>query len=119
MGNKTDKNLQEKYVKKHGDNFNSFVKNEHQNFEEILHTQSQHRWICDNDDHIIVDYLGRFETLRRDFDSICKDLDIPHVELPHSNKSNHGPYRGYYDRHSLEIVERVYRKDIKYFRYKF
>ena len=47
--------------------------------------------LCDEQDNLIVDYVGRFESLPEDFQRICDRLRIS-VVLPHANKSNYGDF---------------------------
>ena len=90
----------------------------------------------------MVDFLGRFETLQADFNSVCEKLGVPHTPVPHVNKSKwRRGLRGllqkilsrtapgtqtappsnadYYDDESVEIVSRLYRRDIELFGYTF
>jgi hypothetical protein len=80
--------------------------------------------------------------LQADFNSVCEKLGVPHTPVPHINKSKlHRGLRGllqkvwsrtssgtqptplrnaeYYDDESVEIVSRLYRRDIELFGYSF
>src|SRR5210317_729274 len=56
--------------------------------DEYRHVMPQYDMLHDNDGNLLVDYIGRFESLQDDFDRICEKLDIPVSRLPHRNKSD-------------------------------
>jgi hypothetical protein len=81
------------------------------------HSCPQSVHILDDRDQLAVDFVGRFENLQRDFDTICDALEIPRTMLPQLNRSAR-PASGslitsFPDRR--RIVERVYARDLEYF----
>lgn len=94
-----------------------------------------------------ADFVGRYESLQADFDTVCARLGIPERPLPHANRSLEGQppirtlndvkkrlrrllwnlesrhvfphYSQFYDDESREYVAHLYRKDIEAFGYAF
>jgi hypothetical protein len=75
-------------------------------------------WVCDPQGRQIVEYIGRFETINKDFDAICNRLGIS-ASLPEYNASSTGDYRSEYSKYSQDLVGDAYVEDIEYFGYKF
>lgn len=48
----------------------------------------QYDYLFDKDGNQLVDFIGKFESLEKDFKTICNKMDMPEVELPYVNKSN-------------------------------
>jgi chondroitin 4-sulfotransferase 11 len=79
----------------------------------------QYDWISDNDDNLIVDFVGRFENLEHDFAKVCERIGRTGLQLPHDNATKHQDYRHYYKDSEIEIIARWYKKDIEHFGYVF
>jgi hypothetical protein len=112
-----------------------------------IHTIPQYDFLFDDSGNLLVDYLGKFERLKKDFDEVCRRIGISQVTLPHKNISsralkfpwtlkgaarilinmasikrkknifNH--YTEYYDDESRELVADLYKQDIETFGYEF
>jgi len=70
---------------------------------------------------IAVDFVGRYETLNKDFQYICKKLNIPFEgdlpKLRNQSRKVKKHYSEYYDDECKLIVEEHFSKEISYFNY--
>ena len=78
----------------------------------------QYHWLHDYSGKLLVDFVGKFETLEKDFNEVINTLDLNAI-LPHVRKSHRKPYPEYYDLETKEIITNHYRKDLETFGYKF
>ena len=67
---------------------------------------------------IDMDFVGRFENLQQDFDTVAQKLGVD-TQLPHLNQSRSVNYRTFYTDQSRERVAEVYAEDIEAFGYSF
>jgi hypothetical protein len=81
-------------------------------------TKYQKDMLVDETGALLVDFIGRYETLAEDFAHICHILGIG-AQLPHLNKSQHRDYRTYYNAHSRDLVAAHFRADIELLGYHF
>ena len=89
------------------------------NYELFGHSPlDQWHFVCDNDDNILVDFVGRYETFSTDFQKICKHLNITSEET-HINKTRNRTfdYMSEYDLESFEKIREIFQKDISLFGY--
>jgi hypothetical protein len=82
------------------------------------HFYDQLDFLTDENGEIIVDFIGRFENLENDFNKVCQICKI-NTKLPLILKSQRKDYKFYYDKETIDIVTKLYKKDIKTFNYKF
>jgi len=99
------------------------------------HLIPQYDFLYDSAGNLLVDFVGKFETLQDDFDQVCAQLGINDTQLPHISSSKKKTflskinvfndrqkrklYSDYYDDVSRKIVENMYSKDIETFDYRF
>lgn len=87
--------------------------------------QPQYKYLVNEDDELVVDFVGKYENIENDWNFLCerlsatKEIQFKILELPHHNKSAHSDYRTYYDDRDIEIVYNIYKKDIELFDYSF
>jgi len=102
------------------------------------HIMSQYDMLHDQQGKLLVDFVGRFESLQRDFTQVCSQLGIADSKLPHRNPSDKKSrnlkrklrnwlyfngenrkehYLDFYDEETIDIVSRLYIKDIEAFGY--
>ncbi|KKU10932.1 MAG: hypothetical protein UX13_C0001G0023 [Candidatus Woesebacteria bacterium GW2011_GWB1_45_5] len=69
----------------------------------------------------VENFYIRFENLEKDFKRVCKKLKIPYVKLLSlkSKTRKTKNYAGFYDKRIREIVADIFKKEIKYFNYRF
>ncbi|MBT8052304.1 MAG: sulfotransferase family protein [Gammaproteobacteria bacterium] len=108
--------------------------------DQYRHVMPQYDMLHDRQGNLLVDFIGRFESLQQDFDRICERLDIADSRLPHRNRSDkksrdlkrklrnalfrngENQWRGmedFYDDETRKAVAEYYRKDIETFGYEF
>lgn len=81
-------------------------------------TKLQKDVITDDADNLLVDFVGRYESLEADFDAICRRLGLS-ASLPHVNATRHRDYRAYYTPASRQLVAEHFAADIEMFDYHF
>lgn len=76
-------------------------------------------WLSDGNGSLLVDYVGRVETIAEDWERIRERIDAPLPPLPHVNKSIRADYRDYYTPHTRDLIAKRFRRSIEAFGYEF
>ena len=83
-------------------------------------THTNWEYITDNDGNILVDFIGYFDFLERDFFMVQKMNGINNneiISLPKMNESNHIFWKTYYTKELAEVVYNKWEMDFKNFRF--
>lgn len=83
------------------------------------HFIPQHRFVYSREGRSMMNFVGRYENLFEDWEYVREKLKLKAKGLPHLLKSKHKPYTEYYDQSSVDLVAKIYKKDINLFGYKF
>jgi len=75
-------------------------------------------WISDEEGRMLVEFVGRFERLAEDFQTVCRRIGIE-AELPHEKRSPNRDYRRLYTPDAADVVARWFARDIALFGYSF
>lgn len=78
----------------------------------------QKDFVYSENGELLVNFVGRFENLERDFQYICSHIGISAL-LPRQNVSNMKPYQQYYTDETRELVRQAFEPDIALFQYAF
>lgn len=95
-------------------NFDAFI-----DYEIAAKEVRQANFITDENGNLMVDFVGRFETLNQDMNHLCQKLNIKAGSFPHRNKSNHDDYREYYNNRTRKLVSEYFKQDIDLFGFTF
>lgn len=79
---------------------------------------SQTAMLTDRRGRLLVDFLGRYESLTNDFAQVCRRIGID-APLGRVNASARGDYRDYYTDHLAALVRDHFAADIERFGYDF
>jgi hypothetical protein len=106
------------YLQNNSKSFENFVEDVLDNH--LMHThplfKPQFSYICDFKFKIMVDFVGRFETLGQDVDTIS-DVIGRNIELPHLNSNKKDSFCNVYNEQTANKVYSLYQKDFELFNY--
>lgn len=83
------------------------------------HYVPQRRFIYSDDGKLLVDFVGKFESLKTDLQVIASRLSISHNVIGRHQTSRHLPYPLYFTPYTYKRVQVAYEEDIDTFKYKF
>ncbi len=79
----------------------------------------QNQLLIDYDGQVVLESVGRYESLQQSYDEICTRIGIPTTELGRKNPSSHDAYGEYYDDELRDRVAAFYEDDLRIFSYDF
>lgn len=98
---------------------NDFLKNYlsvDDNLFKIAHFTPQNLWLKINGVNK-MDYVGRLENYNDSVKTIFDNINVNLNNVIHTNKSNRGGYKEYFNDESIEIMNKLYKDDLKEFGY--
>jgi Sulfotransferase family len=88
--------------------------------EKIDHsTFSQLYFLTDSTGKVPMDFVGRFENLQEDFNTVCSHLGIDDPALPKLLVRNYGQYTDGYTAKTKDLVHQLYQEEIAYFGFEY
>jgi len=96
--------------------FRAFATTNRENFDKIVAIRPQHSFVT-IDGKMVMDFVGRFENLQDDFNTLCDRFGFNRTELPHMVKGRYNKYDSFYTPEIREIVADHYSKDFEMFGY--
>ena len=90
---------------------------------QFQHWRSQTDWIFDDDDCLIVDYIGCTETIDKDVNEISSLIGVEEeiIGINHVNSSNwrYEDYKEYFNDDTRKKVKKYYERDLDFLKIKF
>jgi len=80
---------------------------------------NQKNWIYDNSGKRLVNYIGNYATLKKDFDKICNIIKLPIADLPHLMVINGNKCEKFYNNKTIKMVNKMCSDEIKFFGFRF
>jgi hypothetical protein len=99
------------------ENHKSFERFITDNVDNLL-KRPQLEWISDENGNVLMDFVGKFENLQKDFNYVCSAVGA-NLTLPHLNKSEHRHYSCYYNEKTIQMVKNICQVDANAFNYTF
>lgn len=90
----------------------------HSNVNKMTLLGTQSSFIFDENDNLMVDYVGKMENIQEGFDIVKKKLKLTSI-LENLNTSPDNDFRSKYDSELVDLVSQVYFDDVKNFDYTF
>ncbi len=79
--------------------------------------RSQHGFVTDRRGRVIVDFVGRFESIEQDFATVAQRIGLDGLELPGHHEGHTRDHSRHYTDRARELVARHFARDIEMFEY--
>lgn len=112
--NPWDRLVSSYHLRKHEISFEQYVKSGEWKFLGI----NMAEYVLNDDNKLLVDFVGRFENLENDIDYVFKKIGYE-AKINHLNNSSRNCYAEYYNEETKKIVENHFSRDIEAFEYCF
>ncbi|MFO0566283.1 MAG: sulfotransferase family protein [Polyangiaceae bacterium] len=110
-----------RFILPYAGDFGGFVRNELRTDEpavfQQIHLRPAYTWLCDDDGHLLADFVGKVETLDADVAEIARRFALAGPVLPKLNATPHRPFAEHYDAETRALVARAYQRDFELFGY--
>lgn len=103
----------EDYILKKG-SFKEFLTNPYSSSYRGDHLTPQHKFIFNESEEILVDFVGKYENLQDDFNLVCDKIKVQRTLLPHAKKSDSTkkiPLSDFYTEKNKMLVQEAFEKD--------
>ena len=109
------------YSKKINAKFKDVTFHEFVNFDITVNMPvlNQYRFCTKDKTNFCVDKIIKFENLNNDFDEVSLGIFGKKGLLKHSNKTEHGKYRDYYNAELKDKIYKNFKEDLNFFDYEF
>jgi len=84
---------------------------------ELRHWSNMYAMISDESDQVMVDYVGRVESIGEHWQVICDQARLPYSGLPSTNSSGILKDYALYSERAKEDMRRLYGRDLDAFRW--
>ncbi|MDC8006285.1 sulfotransferase family 2 domain-containing protein [Aureisphaera galaxeae] len=82
-------------------------------------TFSQLHFLKNREGKIAMDFIGRFENLQEDFNTVCDRIGLEDSELPRLLISNNAHYTEFYDDKTKDLVRSLFKEEIDFFNFEY
>lgn len=121
------KNALWEYVHQNSNSFEEFVINCTETITDVRNSYAyrksfvrpQYDYFTDNKGELAVAFIGRFENLQDDFNTMLDKAGLASVSLPKLNPTRSKDYKSFYTNQTKDIVAQRFAKDIEKFNYTF